>query len=99
MRKLSPRDVKEFGQSHRARKWQSGSRLLFITSKLHYLHHHSHLYPQACMFTHPPKVGARSNQDLDLLKDPQDTRLAGPGGKQLNLSQVQEGQDFKTGLT
>lgn len=78
MRKPSPREVKEFVK---VTELESGSlvpELTFITSKLHYLHHHSHLHPQACMFTHPPKAGVKSDQDPDLLKDPQDTRLAGP---------------------
>ena len=88
MRKPSHRQVKEFVQSHTARKWQNqtetgslATELLLLTSKLH---HHSHPYPQTHMLTHPSKAGMRRGQDPAALKAPQDTSVAGTGGKESN---------------
>ena len=88
MRKPSRRQVKEFVQSHTARKWQNqmgtgslATELLLLTSKLH---HHSHPYPQTHMLTHPSKAGMRRGQDPAPLKAPQDTSMAGTGGKESN---------------
>ena len=53
--------------------------LLFLTSKLH---HHSHPYPQTHMLTHPSKAEMRRSQDPAPLKAPQDTSVAGTGGKE-----------------
>ena len=72
MRKSSHRQVKEFVQSHTARKWKNqietgslATELLLLTSKLH---HHSYPYPQTHMLIHPSKAGMRRGQGPAPLK-------------------------------
>lgn len=90
MRKPSHREVKECAQSHTAGSGRirmnkaAWFQSCCLISKLYHLHPHSHPHPQAHRLMRPPKAGVRGEQDPAPLRDPQESSLAGHGGKGSN---------------